>query len=87
MHLSFQNEYSSVCDEVFSLPGLEPSSSFEFDSPSKKPSYSLQAIIYSGGKHLTVRFRDQSTHGPQLDNIRSEVDLLEMKVGSQCSRT
>ena len=58
-----------------------------FDSPSQQLSYSLQAIIYSGGKHFTVRFRDQSgmwwkhdsqvaSGVPQLDNIQSEANLL-----------
>ena len=54
-----QPGYTLVCNEVFSLPELERSSSVEFDSPSQKLSYSLQATIYSGGKHFTVHFRDQ----------------------------
>jgi len=58
-----------------------------FDSPSQRLSYSLWAIIYAGGKHFTVRFCKQSgmwwKHNgqvasgvPQLDSVRSEVDLL-----------
>ena len=64
-----------------------PSMILTFDSPSQQLSYSLQAIIYSGGKHFTVRFRDQSgmwwkhdgqvaSGVPQLDNIQSEANLL-----------
>lgn len=68
-----------------------PSLTLTFDSPSQRLSYTLQAIIYSGEKHFTIRFRERSDERPdvwwkhdgqaalgvpQRDNVRSEADLL-----------
>jgi len=64
-----------------------PSMTLTFDSPSQQLRYSLRAIIYSGGKHFTARFREQSNKWwkhdgrvasgvPQPDNVRSPTDLL-----------
>lgn len=64
-----------------------PSLTITFCSPPQQLTYSLRAIIYSGGSHFTVRFRDgsggwwqddgQLASGiPQPDNIQSEAELL-----------
>ena len=64
-----------------------PSLTLEFHSPSQQLRYSLRAIIYAGGHHFTVRFRDQSGRWwkhdgqvasgvPQPDNFQSEAQLL-----------
>jgi len=64
-----------------------PSLTLTFDSPSQQLNYSLRAIIYSGGKHFSVRFRAKSGEWwrqdglvasgvPELDDIHSEADLL-----------
>ena len=64
-----------------------PSQTLKFDSPSKQLSYTLQAVIYSGEKHFTLRFREPSgvwwkhdgqlaSGVPQRDSIQSEADLL-----------
>ena len=64
-----------------------PSLTLTFDSPPQQLNYSLRAIIYAGGNHFTVRFRDKSGNWwrhdgrvasgvPQPDDVQSEVDLL-----------
>jgi len=64
-----------------------PSLILTFDSPSQRLGYSLRAIIYAGGNHFSVRFRERSggwwkhdsqvaSGVPQPDDIRSEAELL-----------
>ena len=64
-----------------------PSLTLTFNSPAQRLSYSLQAIIYVGQYHFTVRFRERSgrwwNHDgqiasgvPQLDDVQSEEQLL-----------
>jgi hypothetical protein len=64
-----------------------PSLALSFDSPPQRLNYSLRAILYAGGNHFTVRFRERSGRWwrhdgqvasgvPQLDNIHSEARLL-----------
>ena len=66
---------------------VEPSLVLTFDSPSQRLSYSLRAIIYAGGNHFSIRFREQSggwwkydgrvaSGVPQPDDIRSKAELL-----------
>jgi hypothetical protein len=66
---------------------VRPSLTLTFDSPPEMLSYSLRAIIYAGGDHFTVRFRERSGRWwrhdgrlasgvPQPDNIQSEEQLL-----------
>ena len=69
------------CSPVWPLLALA------FESPTQNLTYSLRAIIYSGGNHFSVRFREQSGRWwrydgrvasgvPQPDNFRSEAGLL-----------
>ena len=64
-----------------------PSLTITFSSPPQQLTYSLRAIIYSGGNHFTVRFREESGEWwkhdgqlasgvPQPDNVQSEAELL-----------
>ena len=64
-----------------------PSLALTFNSPPQQLAYSLQAIIYAGGNHFTVRFRDKSGRWwrhdgqaasgvPQPDDIQSDAQLL-----------
>jgi hypothetical protein len=66
---------------------VRPSLTLTFHSQSFQLDYSLRGIIYSGGNHFTVRFREQSggwwrhdgrvaSGVPQPDDIQFEVDLL-----------
>lgn len=66
---------------------VEPSPSLTFNSPSQQLRYSLQSAIYTGERHFTARFRDQSgawwkhdgkiaSGVPQLDDIQSGAELL-----------
>jgi len=64
-----------------------PSLTLTFDSQPRRLDYSLRAIIYSGGRHFSVRFRAKSGEWwghdglvasgvPEPDNIHSEANLL-----------
>ena len=64
-----------------------PSLTLTFDSQPQRLDYSLRAIIYSGGRHFSVRFRAKSGEWwrhdglvasgvPEPDNIHSEANLL-----------
>ena len=64
-----------------------PSLALTFDSRPQRLDYSLRAIIYAGGNHFTVRFRNQSgvwwkhdgreaSGVPQPEHIQSEAGLL-----------
>jgi hypothetical protein len=66
---------------------VRPSLALTFGPQPLQLTYSLRAIVYSGGNHFTVRFREQSggwwrhdgrvaSGVPQPDDIRFEVDLL-----------
>ena len=66
---------------------IVPSLTLTFNSPSQQLGYSLRAIIYAGGYHFSVRFREQSGRWwkhdgqvasgvPQPDDVRSEAELL-----------
>ena len=64
-----------------------PSATLTFDFPTQQLTYSLRAIIYAGGNHFTIHFRDRSgrwwNHDgqlfsgvPQSDDIRCKAELL-----------
>ena len=66
---------------------VQPSLALAFNSPPQQLSYSLHAIIYTGGNHFTIHFRERSgswwkhdgqlsSGVPQPDSIRSEAELL-----------
>jgi len=66
---------------------IVPSLALTFNSPSQQLGYSLRAIIYAGGYHFSVRFREQSGRWwkhdgqvasgvPQPDDVQSEAELL-----------
>lgn len=66
---------------------VRPSLTLTFNSPSTTLTYILASIIYAGGNHFTVRFREKSGRWwkhdgqimsgvPQPDNIQSDEELL-----------
>ena len=66
---------------------VQPSLALTFNSPPQRLSYSLRAIIYAGGNHFTIRFRERSgswwkhdsrlwSGVPQSNDIQSEAELL-----------